>query len=71
MTEWQVVADQDDFGRSRCYIVRSDPRFERPMRLASFHSKVPQDVVQDIMRLMQDKLDAQLAPQRRAKGDHK
>lgn len=30
MTEWQVVADQDDFGRSRCYIVRSDPRFERP-----------------------------------------
>lgn len=72
MTNWQVVSDQDDRGRSRCYIVRSDGRFERPMRLASFHSQVPLGVAEDVMRLLEAKLEARLAtPPRRAKGDHK
>ncbi|HHK5321906.1 hypothetical protein EGJ12_05105 [Stutzerimonas stutzeri] len=61
---WQIIHDKDDAKRPRCYIVRNDPRYERPMRLASFHSQVPLDVAEDVMRVLEAKLEARLSAPR-------
>ncbi len=60
----QTIQDKDDKGRSRCYIVRTGDRYERPMRVASFHSIVPHEVAADVMWLLEEKLDAWLGRKR-------
>ena len=61
---WQVIQDKDDARRPRFYVVRNDPRYERPMRLASFHSQVPLDVARDVLALLEAKLEARLSAPR-------
>lgn len=63
-SSWQTIQDKDEKGRSRCYIVRTDDRYERPMRVASFHSMVPHEVAADVMRLLEELLDARLGRKR-------